>query len=161
MKPEGRKRPGAVKDKHILICLDESENSKRALLYAADMLGGLPGFRVTLLSIIPEPSDDYLESGADRSTWIESSRSKVIRQLENFRKVLVQAGFREQKVDIIMEVSYCPSVADCILDIQRRLECCTVVLGRRGISKREEILFGSTSNSILHAEKKCAVWIVD
>ena len=33
-----------VKDKHLLVAVDDSESSKRAVLYVADFLGGLPGF---------------------------------------------------------------------------------------------------------------------
>ena len=50
------------KDKHFLIAVDESESSKRAVLYVADIIGGFPGFKVTLLSIIPEPEDDFFDT---------------------------------------------------------------------------------------------------
>ena len=34
-----------MKDKHILIAVDETESSKGAVLYVADILGGFPRFR--------------------------------------------------------------------------------------------------------------------
>ena len=150
-----------LKDRHILIALDESENAKRALLYAADFLGGMPGFRATLLSIIPEPPEDYFDSDEDRNKWIEDRRSTAKEMLENYRKILIQSGFREDKVDVLVDVGSCPSVAGCILDEQKKLGCCTVVVGRRGISKKEEFIFGSTSNKILHNGKNCAVWVIE
>ena len=36
----------------------------------------------------------------------------------------------------------------------------TVVVGRRGVSKQEEFLFGSVSTKIIHAAKGLAVWVV-
>jgi nucleotide-binding universal stress UspA family protein len=60
-----------------------------------------------------------------------------------------------------MDIRECPSVADCIIDVQQRLRCCTIVMGRRGISKKEEFLFGSTSNKIMHSGKNCAVWVIE
>ena len=36
----------------------------------------------------------------------------------------------------------------------------TVVVGRRGVSRQEEFLFGSVSSKIIHAAKDLAVWVV-
>jgi len=36
----------------------------------------------------------------------------------------------------------------------------TVALGRRGVSKAEEFLFGSVSSKIIHSVKGCTVWVV-
>jgi len=41
------------------------------------------------------------------------------------------------------------------------MKCCTIVIGRRGISKKEEFIFGSTSNKIIHEAKKCAVLVIE
>ncbi len=150
-----------AKEKHILIAVDESENARRAVKYVADLLGGVAGFRVTLLSIIPEPSEDYFAADADRKSWIEKYRSRVLEMLEEYRRTLVDSGFGEDRVDVVVDIMYCPSVAECIINEQKKLGCSTVVVGRRGISKREEFLFGSTSNKILHEVKDCAVWVVE
>lgn len=158
---KGTENFNPVDDRHILIAIDESENAKRALLYAGDFLGGVPGFRSTLLSIIPEPSEDYFESETDREKWIEEQRSRAKELLEKYRQILVQSGFNGNKVDIRIDVRHCPSVAECILDVQRELGCCTIVVGRRGISKKEEFIFGSTSNRLLHSGKNCAVWVIE
>ena len=37
----------------------------------------------------------------------------------------------------------------------------TVVIGRRGISKKEEFMFGSTSTKILHIAKDCSIWVIE
>jgi nucleotide-binding universal stress UspA family protein len=150
-----------IKDRHVLVALDSSENAGRAALYVADFLGGVPGFRVTLLSIVPEPSEDYFETGEERKAWIEEHRSGAEKMLQNYREVLLQSGFSEDKVTVRVEVRNCPSIADCILDDQKKLGCCTIVLGRRGISKKEEFLYGSTSNKVLHSGKNCAVWVIE
>lgn len=153
--------PCPVKDRHILIAVDSSENAKRAVLYTADFLGGLPGFRVTLLTIIADPPEDYFKTNGERISWIESRKSDSVEMLERYRRILVQSGFEEGKVAVEIDVRRCPSVAECILDVQKNLGCCTVVIGRRGISKKEEFIFGSTSNRILHSKKNCAVWVIE
>ncbi len=151
----------AQKDRHVLIALDESENARRALLYAADFLGGAPGFRATLLTIIPEPSEDFFDNDKDRKRWINEQRSGAGKLLDTYRQILIQSGFRKDKVDVLVDIRDCPSVARCILDEQRKLGCCTVIVGRRGISKKEEFMYGSTSSRILHEGKNCAVWVIE
>jgi nucleotide-binding universal stress UspA family protein len=109
------------KNRHILIAVDESENAKRAVQYVADLLGGTPGFRVVLVAIIPEPTEDFLAADENRQDWIRKYRSRVLAVLEDCRQLLFDAGFEE----------------------------------------REELLFGSTSNKILHEAKDCAVWVIE
>ncbi|MDA8340536.1 MAG: universal stress protein, partial [Nitrospiraceae bacterium] len=104
-----------LKDRHILIAIDESENAKRAVLYVADVIGGFPGFRVTLLTIIPEPPEDYFKTPVDRRECIDSQRHKTEQMLENYRQILIQSGFSEGKVSVKLNIKDCPSVAECIL----------------------------------------------
>jgi nucleotide-binding universal stress UspA family protein len=121
----------------------------------------VPGFRVTLLSIIPDPSEDFFAVDVDRKQWIEKYRARVLKMLEECRQILVAAGFGKERVDVVVDSMYCPSVAECIIMEQKKLRCSTIVVGRKGMSRREEILFGSTSDRILHEVKDCAVWVVE
>ena len=89
-----------VRDKHLLVAVDDSESSKRAVLYVADFLGGLPGFTVTLCSIIPAPEPDFFDEEEQEFAWIKEKKAETGKMLENFRQVLIQAGFPEDKVRI-------------------------------------------------------------
>lgn len=148
-------------DKHILIAIDESENARRAVLHVATFLGGLPGFRVTVLTIILEPSEDFFPSDAERTTWMNRTRAKADEMVAHYRERLIQAGFSADKVAGIVEIKSCRSLGECILETQRAVGAQTIVIGRRGLSKKEEFIFGSTSNKILHAAKNCCVWVVE
>ncbi len=148
-------------ERHILVALDESENARRAVRYVADFLGGLPGLRVTLLSIIPEPSEDYFAADEERVRWIEEFRARTLEMLEDSRGMLVEAGFEEDDINVVLSSMYCPSIAECIISERKRLGCPTIVMGRRGISRKEEFLFGSTSNRVLHDARDCAVWVIE
>ena len=147
-------------DRHLLIAVDSSENAQRAVRYVADFLGGVQRFRITILTVIPEPPSDYFETDEKRNRWIEERKSEVTNLLDKCRRILVQSGFAEDKVETIADIRKCPSVADCILEMQQRLKCCTIVIGRRGVTKKEEFLFGSTSSKIVHSGKNCAVWVI-
>ncbi|MEW5744298.1 MAG: universal stress protein [Nitrospirota bacterium] len=149
-----------LKDRHLLLAVDASENAERAVLYIADFLGGLPGFTITLLTVVPEPPGDYFAGAEEHRTWIEQRRAAMAGVLGRYKELLVQAGFDERKIATRVDIRHCPVVARCILEAQQELDCCTVIIGRRGISKKEELVFGSTSSSILHAKRSCAVWVI-
>ncbi len=150
-----------VKDKHILIAVDESESSKRAVLYVADFLGGSPGFRVTVVSFILIPEDDYFREEEERAEWVERKRVEAGNMLGKYQKILIGSGFPEEKIFGKAVVKDCHSIAECIIEEQQKLGSCTVVVGRRKISRKEEFLFGSTSNKLLHMPKNCSVWIIE
>jgi nucleotide-binding universal stress UspA family protein len=149
------------RDRNILIAVDASENAKRAVLYVKELLAGLPGFHITILTIISRPPEDYFVSGDERDSWIENQNASAKSVLESYRLILFQGGFRDEDITLHSVMTECTSLAECILDEQRKLSCGTVVIGRRGISKKEEFIFGSTSNKILHTPKDCSVWVIE
>jgi nucleotide-binding universal stress UspA family protein len=151
----------SVKDKHLLVAVDDSESSKRAVLYVADLLGGLPGFTVTICSIISAPEEDFFEREEQERAWIKEKTAQVGNMLENYRQILIQSGFSGDKVGIQSFANRGKSFADAILAMRCDLTCCTVVVGRRHKSKTEEFLFGSTSSKLIHEAKNCAVWVVE
>lgn len=150
-----------IKDKHLLVAVDQTENSKRAVLYVADFLGGFPGFRVTLLSIVPEPEGDFFDTEAEKDAWTMKKMEEANKMLRNYQQILIQSGFPADKVQIRSCVNEKKALSEAILQSQCGLSCCTVVVGRHHKSKSEEFLFGSTSNKIIHEAKNCAVWVVE
>jgi nucleotide-binding universal stress UspA family protein len=152
---------GQPKDRHFLIAVDESESSKRAVLYVADIVGGFPGFAVTLLSIIPEPEKDFFDSEEERAAWAKEKLDAANRLLNNYQEIMVQAGFPPEKVRIRSCVGEERSMSEAILDTRCDLSCCTVVVGRHHKSKAEEFLLGSTSTRLIREAKNCAVWVVE
>jgi nucleotide-binding universal stress UspA family protein len=151
----------SAKDKHLLIAVDESDSSRRAVLYVADFLGGFPGFTVTLLRVIPAPEEDFFDNDADRTKWTAEKLEAANKMLANYRQILIQSGFPEEKVRFRSCVEESRSFSEAILDIRCDLNCCTIVVGRHHKSKTEEFLFGSTSNKLIHEAKNCAVWVVE
>jgi len=150
-----------IKNKHLLIAVDQSESSKRAVLYVADFLGGFPGFRVTLLSIIPEPEEDFFEKEEERTAWVKKKEGEIGQMLENYRRILIQSGFAEDKVLVHSSVGKGASLAETILEMRCDLSCCTIVVGRHHHSKTEEFLFGSTSSKLVREARNCAIWVVE
>jgi nucleotide-binding universal stress UspA family protein len=68
---------------------------------------------------------------------------------------------KDTQIEIQLSIQPCSSIGDAILEEQEKLRSCIVVIGRRGISHNKEFVFGSTSSTILHLAKHCAVMVVE
>ena len=65
-------------ERHILVAVDESDNSRRAVMYLADFFGDYKDVFVTILSIIPEPSEDYFPTDDEREKWLSGKKTTKI-----------------------------------------------------------------------------------
>ncbi|MFO7786092.1 MAG: universal stress protein [Thermodesulfobacteriota bacterium] len=148
-------------NKNILIAVDESENSRRAVSYVGQLLGGLPGFKVTVLHVVPEPEEDYFPTTAQKEEWLSKYIQKTEALLEDCRRILTEEGFDPENVGVRSTLRYCPSMAECILAERDETQYSTIVVGRQGLSRSEEFLFGSISSKIVNHARNCTVWVVE
>ncbi|MCF8061676.1 MAG: universal stress protein [Deltaproteobacteria bacterium] len=148
-------------NKNILIAVDESENARRAVSYVGQLLGGLEGFSVLLLHVFPEPDEDFFRTQAEKEQWMEKRRQKMESVLADYRGMLIDSGFGEDQVRTRSTMRYCPSMAECILEERGETEYSTIVVGRQGLSRSEEFLFGSISSKIVNHARNCTVWVVE
>jgi nucleotide-binding universal stress UspA family protein len=146
-------------DKHLLIAVDEADSSRRAVQYVADVLGGVPGFTATLLSVIPSAEPDFFDTDEEMRAWLKEKTDEANTVLEEYRRTLVRSGFPEHAVDYRACVEEGRSLSDAILDT--RCDRCTLVVGRSHKSKDAEFLFGSTSSRLIHESRNRAVWVVE
>ncbi len=147
-------------NKHILIAVDESENARRAVSYVGQLLGGLPGFKVTVLHVIPDPEEDYFPEQKEKDNWLARTKQKVDTMLADYRQILIDAGFSKDNVSVRSTLRYCPSMAECILSERDETLYDTIVVGRKGVSRSEAFLFGSVSSKIVNHAENCTVWVV-
>jgi nucleotide-binding universal stress UspA family protein len=147
--------------RNILVAVDESENSRRAVSYVADLLEGMPGFRFFVLHIINEPGEDFFASNPEKEAWMQERQQAAKKILADAKDLLLSRGFDPKLVTTRARVRYCPSVAECILNEAKLSQSETIVVGRKGVSRKEEFLFGSVSNRIIHKAKDCTVWVVE
>jgi len=148
-------------ERHILIAVDSSDNARRAVLFVGDFFGCYEGFQVTLLHIILEPEATFFPNNDERTKWLATQREEARKVMGEYKNILTDAGFPEDKINVRIDSMRAPSVADCIIKEQEEMKCCTIVIGRRGISKKEEFIFGSTSNRVIHDARKCAVLVIE
>ena len=148
-------------NKNILIAVDESENARRAVSYVAEILGGIEGFEVTILHVIPVPEEDFFLTTSEKQKWLSQYRVKIDAMLEAYRQILIGAGFHPNDVSLRSPTRYCPSMAECILAERDEREYGTIVVGRQGLSRTEEFIFGSISSKIVTHARNCTVWVVE
>jgi nucleotide-binding universal stress UspA family protein len=151
----------AVFNKKIMIAVDESENARRAVSYVSQLLEGIKGFEILILHVIPQPEEDYFPSSAEKNKWLEEHKLKVDAMLENYRELLIGKGFEPADLSVRSTLRYCPSLAECILAERNQTKCSTIVVGRQGLSRSEEFLFGSVSSKIVNHARDCTVWVVE
>jgi len=162
------------KQHRFLVAVDGSDNSTRALRYTGERLAGKDDMEITLLYIERMPERDLF---ADDERWRATCQNlgqRMRAYLEEARQALLCYGIPAACLDVkYVESCNSPflkdsagscslgsSIAREILDVLQREGYGTVVLGRRGVSKAEEFLFGSVSNRIIHHAKDCTIWIV-
>lgn len=143
--------------RHLLLAVEESEGSRQAVRYVADLFGNIPNIHVTLLSILPEPPED----DQAQHDLMERQRSTREAALAEYRDILIGGGFCEDCITTNLIVRRYTSLGDAILEERERLGCSLVAIGRRGLSHHEEFIFGSTSSRILHYARNCAVLVVE
>jgi len=148
-------------NKNILIAVDESDNAQRAVAYVGELLGGLPGFKVLILHVVPEPEEDYFPTSEEKEKWLNNYRQRIDKLLKQYRQALIDHDFAEADVDTRSTLRYCPSMAECILTERDETAYSTIVVGRQGLSRSEEFLFGSISSKIVTHAQNCTVWVVE
>jgi nucleotide-binding universal stress UspA family protein len=148
-------------NKNFLIAVDDSDNSRRAVQYVGYLLGHMKRVHVTLLHVIPEPEEDYFPEDEQKQQWLKKYREKLEAILDEYRQMLVTDGFTEDAVEQRITLRYCPSMAECILAEQDEHQYGTIVVGRQGLSRKEEFLFGSISSKIVNHARHCTVWVVE
>jgi len=148
-------------NKNILIAVDDSDNARRAVEYVGQIIGGSQGFEVMLLHIVPEPEEDYFPDSKQQRQWLDQYREKMKKRLDQYQRILAGHGFTDENVSIQMIQRFCPSMAECILTERKNVRYDTIVVGRQGLSRSEEFLFGSISSKIVTHGRNCAVWVVE
>ena len=153
----------------ILLALDNSNNSLKAVKYVADNV--MSTAMVTMFSVLPDPTAACELDGPSLApifkqniktfcTIEDAKKSAVEGFMEEAKKRLVKAGFPSKNVAIRIRKKKVGIARDILKEAERG-KYDTIVIGRRGLSGIKHYVFGSVSNKVLHLAKKVAVVVVD
>ena len=151
-------------EKRILIAVDGSVYSRKAMEYAAEIGSIVKDIHYTLLHIHPKISE-YLVEDAKRDPQslatlkkaTKKNREESIRLLDESKSIMVKVGIGEDKIETVSQ-EQTRGTAKAILDHGKKSLCDAIVLGRRGVSRLAESFMGSITNSVLEHTDETPVW---
>jgi nucleotide-binding universal stress UspA family protein len=156
---------GKTNAPRILVAVDGSENSLRAVDHLSFMLEPCQGteLKILLLNVWP----GFLTLSGPRllpnlSAWPNSQtqyEKMTLPFLDQCEKMLISAGLSPSQIKSRIALKGA-DIAKAILSEAGKGGYDTIVLGRRGISKAKEFFMGSVSSKILQLAEQKAVWLV-
>jgi nucleotide-binding universal stress UspA family protein len=162
----------------LLVVVDNSLASMRAVTYVAQILGGRRGFRICLAHTLPSPPARMIEfggaDGGQKDKWLESrlrasahlwesaAKRKASGSLEFAYANLRRAGFTRGEIEVCF---CCPSdkrnAPKEILTLARERGCQTIVVGRRSLSWLRALLQSNPADEIVRLGKGFTTWVVE
>jgi nucleotide-binding universal stress UspA family protein len=145
----------------LLIAVDETETSMHALRYVAKVASALQAdMSICLLHIYPEPPPDFYLKGGVLSAYKAEQDAKAVRVFEQAKGILAEAGVGHGQVTTDNRFAKEKTISEELLAARSEGDFGTVVVGKRGVSRTEEFLFGSISNTLAQHSVNFTTWIV-
>jgi len=171
-------------EQKILLALDGSENSTRAVEYLGDMIHGCDGFHITLFHVIPIPPALMEHGGPEKGgpvlpdrerqlaeelqekqkKWREEVRGTAEKELfDPAKQILGDKGIigNLSTIETKVVTNSHPDVARAIIDEIEAGEYGTIVLGKRGRSMIKDFLLGGVTCKVIHHIQGCTIWVVE
>lgn len=136
----------------ILVPVDGSEDSKRALEFAVGMAKALNA-KVTALHVVKQPTAAYPFDISLSAQVIESAEEYGKQLLDDLKKGV------SETLDLKTEMRTAYDVARKIVEVGREGGYDLIVMGTRGLSGVKRILLGSVASGVV-AHASCTVVIV-
>jgi nucleotide-binding universal stress UspA family protein len=155
---------GDIQSKKVLLAVDASESSRKAVEYAAPFLAE-SGAETTLChavrAFLPTFGPDVIGSagGAMEDELMEKLREGIGRMFDSYKNSLGGAGVGLEKISTVCKTESFSRAAE-VLKAAREGSYGTIVMGRRGISVVREFLMGRVTTKVLNGAEGLAVWVV-
>jgi len=154
--------------KKILLAVDDSPCSMKAVEFVASLLGG-HGYEVHIFHAIPglgainfelpevdKPNFPKIEN---LNNCVEAFRTKITQQFQFIKEMVLESGFEFEKISEKI-ISGVPSRSQAIIKEAEACGCGTIIVGRRGLSKIEAFFMGRVGHKVVYGGKKFTVWVV-
>ncbi len=128
-------------EKKVLVPIDGSDNSARALAYALKRVMTDKGLRICLLNVQPPLPPSLFVT---RAMIAEHHESKSKEALARARRVLMK---RRLGADITVRIG---EPAETIVSFARSKHCREIVMGTRGLGGLKGLLLGSVTTKVIH-----------
>ncbi len=153
--------------KKLLIAIDGSQSAERAVDYVGLMEGAVIRELAVTLYFVMNPIPPYLRREAQRdpdafrrlSALQTKNREQATQVLEHARQRLLRHGLKEEQVELKAHPRASDAAHDVLFEAEMGLYD-AVVLGRRGLSKAQELFMGSVTNQVVQHAQRVPVWVV-
>lgn len=159
-----------MKIRKLLIVVDESPATRKALQYVAQIAAGRPNLRVCLAHSLLSPPPQLVElRGAEKerlqafkSRWIAVEEMTEQRALKRANEILRRGGLASDAI----EAHYCYLVDGSratqeILKLAKTRKCDTVVIGRASLSWLGKLIDGDPAEEFVRQGKGFTIWVVE
>lgn len=159
----------------ILLAVDESQNSHRAVKYVGSVLRGRPDTAVTVFHVLKPMPRELLEHGGsenpaaeaqlgqqlrnEQEVWIRKEGESESHVLNKAYDTLTQSGLDRSQV--VLKIGHEDDVARNILEEARSGKHETIVVGRQGTSRIKRLFGGGVTDRLLRDAKGFAIWVVE
>jgi nucleotide-binding universal stress UspA family protein len=162
--------------KRLLIAVDDSEVSHKAVAYVSVMIDGRPGYYVCLLHGLPPPppvehggaEDPLLEKILDsnlqkkRAEWLKQERQSAQPMVEKAKAVLRGARLSEDAITArFVSASNVDALVTEILAAAERKNCDTIVVGRETFRGLDEIFRHHVADNLVRRGQGYTIWVVE
>jgi nucleotide-binding universal stress UspA family protein len=158
----------------ILVVVDGSAASRRALAYVATIVRGRRGFSLCLTTVLPPFPPRLLESRGTEDPegeeelnaqlkvkqrrWISTMERTAQRTLVNAVALLRDARIKAGAVET---PAGSRDAADAILDLARDRKCGTVVVGRESVSWFRQLFRSDLAEELVRRATGFTIWVVE
>lgn len=163
--------------KEILIVLDDSSSSWRAIQYAAQIMKQSKGFRICLVHLLPSLPPELLEHGgaqnpdkereveaelrSEQEKWLATTKKAAQRSLKRAEGILRDSGLPGKSIRcLIGEAGDGKQAAERVFELAEQCKCHTVVIGREVASRLHAFFSTELPEELLLHAKGFAVWVV-
>lgn len=165
-------------EKRILIAIDDSDASMRAVRYVAQYLGRQTGIYMRLFHMLHPVPPEFLEFiGSEdlqekermeaklrqaKAEWLGKEEKTEGSVFSKARAILSEAGVPDQRV----QTEFCPSVnrqevVVDILDAAKSSRCNTIVVGRESFSGLKRLFHHHVADELVRKGQGFSIWVVE
>lgn len=154
-------------ERKILVAVDGSSYSNNTLQYLGSLFAPVPEMKLHLLSVIAcssLPAGKEWLGELELMNILPSEAQKRLRTAKTYMNTatarLEKLGIAAERVTTEVRLARI-ALADDILNQARQGLFDAVVIGRRGLSKLEELVMGSVSAALFEKAHDVPLWIID
>lgn len=154
-------------EKKILLAVDESKHAKNAVQYAISISPRINHLTYTLFHVQPQLSQ-FLRDDARTNLKAQSALEKLKKKnavsaqalLEKYKNFMMDEGVDEKHVEL-KTAQRKLGLAKDIIEFAQKKDYDAIVVGRRGLTKMQEVFMGSLTSKLIEHSEVIPLWVVD